>query len=109
MMLALSLLGGFGAWVGEEPLEPLATQKTRALLAYLALESRPQSRQHLRALLWSEAEDGAGLGNLRKESHPHGYLHACPTCLAGLEQASHLYGGALLASDANEEGTVQSG
>lgn len=144
MDLALSLLGGFGARVGDEPLEHLATQKRRALLAYLALESKPQPRGHLRALLWPDSGDSAGLGNLRKElhrlqqslsrhhdgeklltldrqavgldpgsfstdvaafeallaaseAHPHRYLHACPTCLAGLERALALYAGPLLA------------
>ena len=69
MALALSLLGGFGARVGEEPLTHLSTQKTRALVAYLALEAKPQPRQHLRALLWPDSGDSAGLGNLRKELH----------------------------------------
>lgn len=144
MPLNLSLLGGFGATVGEEPLEHLSTQKIRALLAYLALEAKPHTRHHLRALLWPDSADSAGLGNLRKElhrlqqtltrhrespkflilsrqvvqldpqflstdvgafeelladceAHAHRYLHACPTCLEGLEQALGLYAGALLA------------
>jgi predicted ATPase/DNA-binding SARP family transcriptional activator len=144
MALALSLLGGFGARVGEEPLTHLSTQKTRALLAYLALEAKAQPRQRLRALLWPDSGDSAGLGNLRKElhrlqqtlsrqhegaqlltlsrqtvqldpsffatdvaafeglladyeAHSHRHLHICPTCLAGLEGALDLYGGALLA------------
>ena len=57
-MLELSLLGGFEARLAPGGTIDLPTRKTRALLAYLALHpDRPQSRESLATLLWSERGD----------------------------------------------------
>ena len=65
--LRLQLLGEFRAMDGERPIDGFATDKVRALLAYLAAESgRAHTRTALATLLWSEWEEGAALANLRK-------------------------------------------
>ncbi len=72
-LLRLQLLGGFaaggdGAPVdGSAPLDHFATDKVRALLAYLAVESnQPQRRSHLATLLWADWDERSALSNLRK-------------------------------------------
>lgn len=42
------------------------SRKTEALLAYLAYQARPQSRDHLAALFWQESEPDQANANLRK-------------------------------------------
>jgi DNA-binding SARP family transcriptional activator len=55
-MLTLQLLGGFELTGAEGP--PLPTRKAEALLAFLALsDGRPQARDRLAALLWSDRGD----------------------------------------------------
>ena len=67
MTLQLRLFGKFHAAAGETPIDDFATEKVRALLAYLAAEAdRPFPRAHLATLLWSEWEERAALSNLRK-------------------------------------------
>lgn len=57
-MLELSLLGGFNAASGSGAPIALPTRKTRALLAYLALHAhKPQPRETLVGLLWSDRAD----------------------------------------------------
>jgi TolB-like protein len=65
--LQLKLLGGFDARIAPgEPLE-IATRKTRALLAYLALPTgRPHSRDKLTGLLWSNRADPQARNSLRQ-------------------------------------------
>ncbi len=70
--LRLAFLGSFqAAWAGE-PLIGFRSDKTRALLAYLAvMAERPQRREHLAALLWGEqaaarASLRMALSNLRQ-------------------------------------------
>lgn len=53
--LALSFLGGFEATLDGQPISTFGTDKARALLAYLSIESgRPHRRAELTALLWPE-------------------------------------------------------
>lgn len=68
--LALSLLGTFQASAGERPITNFATDKVRALLAYLAVEAdRPHRRDTLAALLWSDWDDSGARSNLRLALH----------------------------------------
>lgn len=46
---------------------PLKRRKALALLAYVAITGRPQSREALATLLWSEQDLSTGLTNLRSE------------------------------------------
>jgi DNA-binding SARP family transcriptional activator len=62
-MLTLQLIGSWQLERGSRPIA-LRTQKARALLAYLALERRPQRRQSLAALLWPELDQRRALNNL---------------------------------------------
>ncbi|MBU1878897.1 MAG: AAA family ATPase, partial [Chloroflexi bacterium] len=64
--LSLSLLGPFQATLDGTPVMGFESNKVRALLAYLAVESsRPHSREALAGLLWPERPNPAALGNLR--------------------------------------------
>ena len=66
-LLALRLLGGFAAEVRGAPFDAFATDKVRALLAYLALESpQAQRRAHLATLFWPDWDERSALANLRK-------------------------------------------
>ena len=65
--LALSLLGSFHVTLGGEPLTTFATDKARALLAYLAIEAdHPHRRQSLAGLLWPESSESTARTNLRQ-------------------------------------------
>jgi predicted ATPase/DNA-binding SARP family transcriptional activator len=62
----LCLLGPFQALLDGKPITGFESNKTRALLAYLAVEnSRPHSREVLAELLWPERPQGIALANLR--------------------------------------------
>ena len=68
--LALSLLGAFEAAAANQRITGFPTDKTRALLAYLALEAnRPHQRLSLAGLFWPDMPDEAALNNLRKSLH----------------------------------------
>lgn len=64
--LSISLLGPFTAELNGQPLRGFRSNKVRALLAYLAVEShRPWSRATLAGLLWSELPEQSAQSNLR--------------------------------------------
>ena len=64
--LAVRLLGTFQVMQGEQPITGFESDKVRALLAYLAVESgSPHRRESLAGLLWSESTDRAARTNLR--------------------------------------------
>ena len=66
-MLNLYLLGTFKIILDGDPVTGFATDKARALLAYLALESdRPQSRDGLAGLLWPDQPEKKARQNLRQ-------------------------------------------
>lgn len=65
--LSLSLLGTFYVAMGERPLSGFESNKVRALLAYLAVESeRPHTRDELAGLLWPDSPDETARRNLRQ-------------------------------------------
>lgn len=86
--LSLKLLGQFQALLDGTPIAGFNSDKTRALLAFLALESdRPHRRESLAGLLWPDVSEAAArqslsqaLSNLRKllrdGSSPQPYLLA---------------------------------
>jgi len=64
--LVLSLLGPFQAILDGVPLVAFESDKVRALLAYLAVESnRPQRREMLAGLLWPDMAESDARTNLR--------------------------------------------
>ncbi len=64
--LSLSLLGSFQATLDGQPITGFKSNKIRALLAYLAVESgRPHRRERLAGLLWPDWPDRDALSNLR--------------------------------------------
>src|SRR5215813_13158642 len=64
--LELKLLGGFEARLQAGPALVLPTQKTQALLAYLALPiGRSHPREKLATLLWGDMQHAQARGNLR--------------------------------------------
>lgn len=66
-LLSLTLFGLFEARYDGRPLTGFATDKIRALFAYLAIESgKPHRRETLAALLWPDYPDETARSNLRK-------------------------------------------
>lgn len=64
--LSLALLGPFRATVGDRPVTAFRSEKVRALLAYLAIESeQPHSRQALAGLLWPDLPTRHSMDNVR--------------------------------------------
>jgi DNA-binding SARP family transcriptional activator len=64
--LSISLLGGFGVALDKETVTGFVSNKVRALLAYLAIESgRAHSREKLAFLLWPDMPDRKARNNLR--------------------------------------------
>ncbi|HUM67491.1 MAG TPA: BTAD domain-containing putative transcriptional regulator [Chloroflexota bacterium] len=63
--LSLSLLGSWQATLNGEPITAFESDKVRALLAYLAVESdRPHRRESLTALFWPERPERNARQNL---------------------------------------------
>ncbi|HLV81213.1 MAG TPA: BTAD domain-containing putative transcriptional regulator, partial [Chthonomonadaceae bacterium] len=77
---AITLFGGLSARQGERVITRFQTQKTAALLAYLAYYAhRSHPREELVAMLWPDAEPEAGrtslrtaLSSLRRQLEPPG-------------------------------------
>ena len=68
--LRLQLLGTFQILQNGRSLTAFRTDKIRALLAYLAVESgRPHRRESLAGLFWPEMDDQKALTNLRLSLH----------------------------------------
>lgn len=66
-LLRLTLFGQFEAWYGDRSLTGFATDKVRAMFAYLAIESdKPHRRETLAGLLWPDYPDETARSNLRK-------------------------------------------
>lgn len=66
MRLELRLLGTFEARLDGERLDGFRSNKTRSLLAYLAVEAdRPHRRETLAALFWGESTEKAARVSLR--------------------------------------------
>ncbi len=66
-MLSLTLLGGIYIEKDGSPISGFATDKARALLAYLAVErERPHRRESLAALFWPEQPEGRARQSLRQ-------------------------------------------
>jgi predicted ATPase/Tfp pilus assembly protein PilF len=65
--LSLSLLGPFQVTLDGEPVTDFATDKARALLAYLAVEAdHPHRREVLAGLLWPDESERKARQNLRQ-------------------------------------------
>lgn len=65
--LSISLLGPFQASLDDKPLNNFATEKTRALLAYLAVErDHSHSRSALAGLLWPDQPEDKARQSLRQ-------------------------------------------
>ena len=63
--LSLSLFGGFEVTLDGERISEFGSDKTRALLAYLAIESaRPHRRAELAAMLWPDLAEKKAAHNL---------------------------------------------
>ena len=63
--LTLSLSGSFQATLDGQPVTAFESDKARALLAYLAVESdRPHSREKLAGLLWPDSTEAAARASL---------------------------------------------
>ncbi|HSD28737.1 MAG TPA: alpha/beta fold hydrolase [Vicinamibacteria bacterium] len=58
--LRLRLLGPFEVTRGGRPVDLPQSQKTRALLAYLAVTRRPHTRERLCGMFWDVADDPRG-------------------------------------------------
>src|SRR5512136_1586767 len=64
--LCISLLGSLQVTLDGQPVPPFKSNKDRALLAYLSVESgRAHRRESLAGLLWPEWPDRDALSNLR--------------------------------------------
>src|SRR5262245_4648993 len=65
--IRLDLLGGFEVASPSGAPIVISSKKGRALLAYLSLQGRPQSREKLSGLLWSARDLPQAYSSLRHE------------------------------------------
>ncbi len=65
MQKRITLLGGLTVTRDGQPIPKLISRKADALLAYLAQEQRPHSRESLATLLWDDRSQKQALSNLR--------------------------------------------
>lgn len=63
--LQIGALGALTIAISGRRIETLLSQKAGALLVYLAATARPQTREHLAALLWSDRPPERAAGSLR--------------------------------------------
>jgi predicted ATPase/DNA-binding SARP family transcriptional activator len=63
--LEITTLGGLSIRCDGQPLAALHSRKAEALLVYLAVTGRPQSREVLAALLWEAFSQKRAMNNLR--------------------------------------------
>ena len=99
--LCLHLLGSLQILLDSQPVTAFESDKVRALLVYLALESdRPHSREMLAGLLWPELPDNRArqnlsqaLFNLRHALSDHGapspFLYVTRECLQFNRASNH--------------------
>lgn len=65
--LQIQVLGGFSVWAEGQPIKAFATQKVRALLAYLVLRpGQAHARPAMATLFWPDAEPSRAAQNLRQ-------------------------------------------
>jgi len=64
-MLKIMTFGGLSIEVDGQAIRELGSHKAEAILVYLAVESRPQSRSILASLLWPESSPDHALTSLR--------------------------------------------
>jgi DNA-binding SARP family transcriptional activator len=65
--IRLDLLGGFQAAAPGGVVIPISSKKARALLAYVACQQRPPTREKLSGLLWSTRDQAQAQNSLRHE------------------------------------------
>ena len=65
-MLRLTLFGGFALLGADGAAVVIASRKCRALLAFLALQRRPVTRERLAWLLWGDGGEARARGSLRQ-------------------------------------------
>ena len=65
MTLTIKLLGGLSVEKDGTPLPKLISRKADVLLAYIAQEQRPHSRESIATLLWDDRSQKQALSNLR--------------------------------------------
>lgn len=87
--IVIRCLGAFGVSIGSGAAPVLPTDKARALLVYLALESRPgrpHRREALAGMFWPEYTEAKALTNLRLTLHRlrQALEHAAPGASAAL-------------------------
>ncbi len=66
-MFYFRMLGGYTVTVDDEPLDPLPTEKSRTLLAYLALHPLPHTRGQLVGLFWPDLPEPQARRRLTQE------------------------------------------
>ena len=84
--VSLYLLGSYHVTIDGKPITEFRSDKARALLAYLAVESdRPHPREFLAALLWPDVPEDTARSNLRLT------LHRLRKALHDTGSESHLF------------------
>lgn len=76
----IHLFGAVSVEVAGQRLVGFRSQKTLALLGYLAAEQRPVMRDHLAAFLWPDASPAEARGHLRRSLHD--LISKVPGCIS---------------------------
>lgn len=101
--LEIHLLGRYALVANGRSLAPLPTERSRLLLAYLALHSAPQPRSHLIGLLWPDLLEKQARRRLTQELWRinHALSNAgLPTTLVAQGDAIHFADGVEVVCDA---------